>query len=312
MTAVYRAPSPCHETRRLPMLQKLSTKTPCNVRWKEMSGDERARFCFRCSKNVYDLRAMTEDEAESFLAVHAEHQDRFFRRPDGTILTENCIVGAERRHRFTVFASAIVASVVIAGASLVIADATKRGPRAKPVATASFSRVEPPRRPAAPSYANAYATPPEDFDDPIQRHQQIPHHDPDADMFIGFTRPPVYGERDTMPKLVTVFSVDDPSQLPHEVIQRIVRQSFGRFRACYQREILLYRPYQGAATDVRFVITRDGSVAQVKLMPSDPAATTPRLDQCVGRGFADLSFPAPKTGPATVSYRLVFAPADGL
>ena len=51
-----------------------------------MDGDERRRFCFACSKEVYDLTAMTEDEAESFLAVHLDEGDecvRLFRRPDG-------------------------------------------------------------------------------------------------------------------------------------------------------------------------------------------------------------------------------------
>jgi hypothetical protein len=59
-----------------------------------MRGDERVRFCAQCSLNVYNLSDMTRREAEGLLA-RAEGRlcVRFYRRPDGTILTSNCPVG---------------------------------------------------------------------------------------------------------------------------------------------------------------------------------------------------------------------------
>src|SRR6266436_4750754 len=59
-----------------------------------MTGDERVRFCEECGKHVYNLSAMTARDAESLL-VETEGRicTRFYRRPDGKILTEDCPVG---------------------------------------------------------------------------------------------------------------------------------------------------------------------------------------------------------------------------
>jgi hypothetical protein len=62
-----------------------------------MDGDARVRFCRECNRNVYNLSAMTEREAQR---VVAEREGRlcvrFYQRSDGTVLTSDCPVGAKR------------------------------------------------------------------------------------------------------------------------------------------------------------------------------------------------------------------------
>ncbi len=68
-----------------------------------MSGDERVRFCRQCRQRVYNLSEMTRAEAEAVLQPlysptvslgnHAAEQHvcvRFYRRPDGTVVTRDC------------------------------------------------------------------------------------------------------------------------------------------------------------------------------------------------------------------------------
>lgn len=80
----------------LPLLDQVFIAKPCPARWEDMKGDDVTRHCSLCDLNVYNLSAMARDQAESFLA---ERQGKgrmcvgFFRRADGTILTQDCPVG---------------------------------------------------------------------------------------------------------------------------------------------------------------------------------------------------------------------------
>lgn len=75
-------------------LEHVKVAAPCPADWERMVGDERVRYCDRCSLHVYNLSGMTRREAEG-LVTSAEGRlcVRFYRRPDGTILTRNCPVG---------------------------------------------------------------------------------------------------------------------------------------------------------------------------------------------------------------------------
>ncbi|MFT3687138.1 MAG: hypothetical protein QM783_19815 [Phycisphaerales bacterium] len=86
----------------LPLLDRVQVASPCDMRWEDMTGDERMRRCEQCSLNVYNLSAMPQSEAEALLARHfnddgTEKQGRFcgqlFRRADGTVMTADCPVG---------------------------------------------------------------------------------------------------------------------------------------------------------------------------------------------------------------------------
>jgi outer membrane biosynthesis protein TonB len=57
-------------------------------------------------------------------------------------------------------------------------------------------------------------------------------------------------------------------RLPPEVIQSVVRESYGRFYQCYRQGVMRNPKLKGRVS-VRFVIGRDGSVATVMNAGSD-------------------------------------------
>jgi hypothetical protein len=98
-------------------------------------------------------------------------------------------------------------------------------------------------------------------------------------------------------------------RLPPEVIQRIVRQNFGRFRLCYENG-LRSDPKLAGTVATKFVIGADGSVSNVA---SDASTTTMKdsgVVSCVTRSFSNLSFPQPEGGVVVVIYPLIFDPGD--
>ncbi|MBX3221097.1 MAG: AgmX/PglI C-terminal domain-containing protein [Labilithrix sp.] len=97
-------------------------------------------------------------------------------------------------------------------------------------------------------------------------------------------------------------------RLPPEVIQRIVRQNFGRFRLCYENG-LASNPSLAGRVSTRFVVDRSGAVASAQ----DGGSDLPSRDvvACVVRAFQNLSFPQPEGGIVTVVFPVVFAPGDG-
>jgi Ca-activated chloride channel family protein len=99
-------------------------------------------------------------------------------------------------------------------------------------------------------------------------------------------------------------------RLPPEVVQRIVRQNFGRFRLCYENAARSNPSLRGRVA-VRFIVDRTGAVATSTDVGSDlPDASAVA---CIARGFSNLSFPEPDGGgTVTVVYPLLFAPGgDG-
>jgi hypothetical protein len=101
---------------RLPVLDNVKVASPCNADWDDMSGDERVRFCGKCEKNVYNLSMMTRVEGEALIREkEGKMCVRFYRRPDGTLLTSDCPVGVQRlRLRARVWASVTSAAASFA------------------------------------------------------------------------------------------------------------------------------------------------------------------------------------------------------
>jgi hypothetical protein len=94
-------------------------------------------------------------------------------------------------------------------------------------------------------------------------------------------------------------------RLPPEVIQRIVRQNFGRFRLCYENG-LRTNPKLGGQVVVRFTIDKSGAVSKTEQAGTNlPDAG---VASCVERGFGNLSFPAPEAGIVVVTYPVIFNP----
>jgi hypothetical protein len=94
-------------------------------------------------------------------------------------------------------------------------------------------------------------------------------------------------------------------RLPAEVIQRIVRQNYGRFRLCYENGLRSNPNLQGRV-EVRFVIGRDGAVSNVGNGGSDLPDSG--VVKCVLQAYYTLSFPQPENGIVSVVYPIVFSP----
>jgi hypothetical protein len=96
-----------------------------------------------------------------------------------------------------------------------------------------------------------------------------------------------------------------PDHLPADVIQRVVRASFGRFQVCYD-DALDREPSLSGRVVVKFVIDRYGQVALAR----DVASDLPNADvvSCVVRAFDTLTFPESKDSAVTVVYPLMFTP----
>jgi hypothetical protein len=95
-------------------LDYVTVAAPCSAGWGDMLGDERVRFCGQCSQNVYNISAMTKQDAER-LITQAEGRlcVRYYRRADGTILTNNCPVGLRALKRRLSKIASVCASAVI-------------------------------------------------------------------------------------------------------------------------------------------------------------------------------------------------------
>jgi tetratricopeptide (TPR) repeat protein len=116
------------------------------------------------------------------------------------------------------------------------------------------------------------------------------------------------GSHRARPPSVRMGATTVNGRLPPEVIQRIVRQNFGRFRLCYENG-LRNNPNLEGRVSTRFIITKDGSVSGV----ANAGSSLPDAGvvACVVRSFTSLSFPQPEGGIVTVVYPISFAPGDG-
>ncbi len=109
------------QKRALPMLDQVRVASPCNASWTAMVGDDRSRYCGKCEKNVYNLSAMTREEAE-LLMLEKEGNlcIRLYRRTDGTVLTQDCPVGVRKKRFRLVGVLAIGASAAAAAAGFAL------------------------------------------------------------------------------------------------------------------------------------------------------------------------------------------------
>jgi len=114
------------------------------------------------------------------------------------------------------------------------------------------------------------------------------------------------GSHKSKPPSVRMGATSVSGRLPPEVIQRIVRQNFGRFRLCYENGLRNNPNLQGTVS-VSFVIGRDGSVGSVGGGGSLPDGG---VVGCVTKAFYGLSFPQPEGGVVKVTYPILFQPGS--
>lgn len=303
---MYREPAPRPKSR-LPLLERFTKRTPCKASWSDMAGDDRARYCGACRKSVYDLAAMSEDEAEGFLAHHLDDQEagvRLYRRPDGRVLTSDCPRAADRRHARRVGLAVFVATGALVAVSVALADLPMPRTHHLPGST---SRFEVPRAPVP-------APVPRDYD--VDPPRPIPDEAPWGNEEVAFR---TLG----FPDLARVPAAKDPldtrvphvrmgtilaTSMPPEVIARIVRHGFGPFlRVCYEDALRRHPALEGRIT-IHFEIALDGSVWRPKDHGSD--MPDPELVACVVRSAANLFFPKPEHYDETVTLPLYFRPPE--
>jgi hypothetical protein len=98
------------------VLRDIRVAAPCDARWDEMTGDERQRRCALCKLDVFNLSAMTAEEAVRFVQqAQGRTCVRLYVRADGTVLTKDCPVGLAAVRRRIALALSAAAALVVAG-----------------------------------------------------------------------------------------------------------------------------------------------------------------------------------------------------
>jgi hypothetical protein len=108
--------APC--ARDVDPLNRIRIASPCDASWEEMEGDDLVRYCRHCRLNVYNLSGLSRREAAAFVReTEGRLCVRFYRRADGTLLTDNCPVGwrAARRWLLERIGSSVAVALGLAG-----------------------------------------------------------------------------------------------------------------------------------------------------------------------------------------------------
>ena len=93
------------------VVDRIEIPIPCHVSWADMTGDDRVRHCGSCRQNVYNIASFTRAEATRLLNDATGRVClRIFRRPDGTVITNDCRarLRAARKRGLLIFAGALV------------------------------------------------------------------------------------------------------------------------------------------------------------------------------------------------------------
>ncbi len=89
-------------------------------------------------------------------------------------------------------------------------------------------------------------------------------------------------------------------------VRRVVGQSLGGIKACYERSLRRNRSLQGRVT-INFTIGEGGRVTRAQATGSTLGA--PEVGQCIATRFRSLRFPSPTGGPVTFQYPFIFEPS---
>jgi hypothetical protein len=127
-------------------LKNIRVASPCSADWEQMYGDDRKRFCGDCKLNVYNLSGMSREEAEA-LIMNAEGRlcVRFYKRRDGSVITDDCPVGwarVKQRTRVIVTAAFSMIMAMLSGVFIVslfskAKTATMMGEMSVPITTST-------------------------------------------------------------------------------------------------------------------------------------------------------------------------------
>lgn len=120
-------------TAQLIPLELIRVATPCRAQWDKMTGDDKVRFCGSCAKNVYNLSAMTRDEAERLMREKEGNLCvQLHRRSDGTVITRDCPVGISQMRRSGGMLRNLVGAAVAAVVGIFGLSTAHSAPKKKP------------------------------------------------------------------------------------------------------------------------------------------------------------------------------------
>jgi len=111
--------------------------------------------------------------------------------------------------------------------------------------------------------------------------------------------------RTSVPRVTPSGVTKVTGRLPPELIQRTVRQNYGRFRMCYERG-LAKNPNLTGRIAVRFAIDSEGRVMHASA--GESSLPDSEVVSCVVSAYFGLTFPAREQGIVTVVYPIAFSP----
>ncbi|HLK92181.1 MAG TPA: hypothetical protein VKZ18_19970 [Polyangia bacterium] len=96
-------------------LPRLTIATPCATDWEGMKGDARVRRCSSCDKDVYSTKALTRAELERLITEREGPLPcmRIYRRPDGTVVTRDCLGPLQRAAGWLRLKATVAASLML-------------------------------------------------------------------------------------------------------------------------------------------------------------------------------------------------------
>jgi hypothetical protein len=93
----------------------LKVASPCPLRWDQLAGNDRVRFCGHCRQHVYNVSSLTMDQAVALIErCEGRVCMRLQRRADGTVITRDCLY-LVRRARERIAASVLGVAVAAVG-----------------------------------------------------------------------------------------------------------------------------------------------------------------------------------------------------
>ncbi|WP_241758660.1 hypothetical protein [Pyxidicoccus parkwayensis] len=97
------------------LAERLTIAIPCEMRWKDMTGDARVRHCGACKLSVHNVSEMSTAEVEALLQTDGRVCVRLYRRPDGTVVTGDCrrIWQQQREEAATLLGTAVTATAAL-------------------------------------------------------------------------------------------------------------------------------------------------------------------------------------------------------
>jgi hypothetical protein len=111
-------------------LSQIKVASPCRAPWDQMTGNDRARFCSYCQKNVYNLSALSRAEITALIQEkEGKLCARFYRRSDGTLLTADCPIGLRRLTRRLYGLKVAAAGMLLAAGTVLLITRNDPVPR---------------------------------------------------------------------------------------------------------------------------------------------------------------------------------------